>query len=165
MGAESMRSFWLGLSVLSLACNGGSVAQPPPRAEPAPAVEVPSPAPSAAVPAPSAALVASESPPAAPVPYPEAAIERARRDNSARACQKLVYKKGCAETRTGRVRVRFTLDAEGKVTKAEIVENGIRREPEVVADCLKKELPAWKLDPPGAAEPSFEMELSFADKC
>ena len=164
-------SCWLSLPIaLACGCDAAPPAQSPSPPDRTPALSAPPAAPSApaqsSTPTSSAEPVAPSASAHAPTPpYPEAAIERARREFSAQSCQKLVYKRGCAETRTGRVRVRFTLDREGKVSKLEIVKNEIKREPEVVAACLKKVLPLWKFDPPEAAEPSFELELIFGDKC
>lgn len=153
----------LGLATLAACDSSGRGASVPTEAPPSPrAVEVPSAV--AAEPAPVAdATVAA--PPAAPQAYPADAVERARRANSGRACQELVYKKGCAETRTGRVKVRLSLAATGKVETVEIVDNGVRRDPDVVEKCLKTKLPEWSFDPPDGAVPTVELELVFADKC
>ena len=77
----------------------------------------------------------------------------------------LVYKRGCAEVRTGHVRVRLTLGSQGNVENVEILANEIGRDPEVVAACLKKKLPLWKFEPPDGAVPVVELELTFSDKC
>ena len=142
--------------------NGRAANAPTERAPAASAVVVPSAPPADPAPAVDAAAAA---PPAAPAPYPAEAIERARRAHSGKACQELVYKKGCAETRTGRVKVRLGLGSGGKVESVEIVENGVKRDPDVVEKCLKTKLPEWAFDPPDGAVPSVELDLVFADKC
>lgn len=163
----------LGAIALNGACDGsGRTASAPPGAVPRASAPA-SGATSASVPAAPAAsnLDAATAPsaepavPPPPSPYPAAAIDRARADNSANACTELVYKRGCSEVRTGHVHVRLTLGPQGNVEQVEILKNEIRRDPEVVAGCLKKKLPKWKFDPPDGATPIVELDLVFADKC
>jgi hypothetical protein len=158
-----LASLGLCLSVL-VGCdsNGRAANAPTERAPATSAVLVPSAPPAGPVPA---VDTAASTPPARPGPYPPEAIERARRAHAGKACQELVYKKGCAETRTGRVRVRLALGGDGKVEGVEIVDNGVERDPAVVEKCLKAKLTEWTFDPPDGAAPTVELELVFADKC
>jgi len=118
-----------------------------------------------AVPPPSATGESAAAAPTGPLPYPETSIAKARDDNRQLSCQELVYKRGCAEVRTGHVRVRISLGPKGQVERVEILENGIRRDPETVATCLTKKLPSWSFAAPDGVSPSFEMDFGFSDKC
>jgi hypothetical protein len=155
-------------------CDTGArtPAAPNPASGPAPTLAEPpaqsvaaSPAPPASVEPPASAAPIASAEPAGPVPYPEESIDRARAANVKLSCQELVYKRGCAEIRTGHVVARVTLKADGAVDHVEIVQNEIRRDPKVVAKCVSEKLPKWTFDPPGAASPSFDLKLIFSDKC
>jgi hypothetical protein len=131
-------------------------------------------APAASSVVPSAELAAITGPQAAssaptPTPvvraYPEEAIARARAHNGNKSCMGLVYKKGCAELRTGTVTLSVLLDPAGHVIGVDVLKNTIVKDPELVAQCLKKHVPDWTFDPPRDASPSFELEISLSDKC
>jgi len=168
---------WL-LACASSACQGAAPdaeasrtpAQPAPQptapaatAPPAPAASAPA---AAASDAPPAASSASAPPPVASVPpYPDAWRDEAESENGKLSCRELVYKRGCAEMRTGTVTVEVTLTAEGKVARVESIENTIHHEPEVVWKCLRAKLPRWKFRPPVGVSPTLQVRLMFADKC
>lgn len=97
--------------------------------------------------------------------YPDAWIAKAIADNHEHDCHELIYKKGCKQTRTGRLTVSVGLNAKGAVIFAAVQTNQIRRDPEVVAQCVLKALDKWKFHPPDGVEPALGLELIFADKC
>ncbi|MFO0565795.1 MAG: hypothetical protein U0263_09040 [Polyangiaceae bacterium] len=168
MPPSSHSKLWLWLTFVALGCDSAPARAP--EAPTSPTAASPSSATlpvatSASAPAPAASGAPPSSAATTPPRYPESAIETAQRENRGKSCQELIYKRGCAETRTGRVLLKVTLDDAGKVAKAEVLKNGISRDPDVVAKCLLEKVPQWKFEAPGAAEPSFEMELSFGDKC
>ncbi len=144
-----------------------AVPAPPPRerrdpgASPAPAAS------SAALPPslPAAPTAIASAPPVTLPPYPEAWISEAENANRDHRCRGLVYKRGCAGTRTGWVTVDMTLAPDGKVIGVELIENTIGLEPEVVWGCLKKNLPQWKVHAPEGVSPIFRLKLGFGDKC
>ncbi|NUP04754.1 MAG: energy transducer TonB [Polyangiaceae bacterium] len=101
-----------------------------------------------------------------PFPYPTDAVDRAVAANDDKlGCDHLIYKRGCAEKRTGTVKVKVTLAADGTVASFEVVENAISFEPKVVERCIRERLPKWKFEPPSGTSPTFEMTWRFSDKC
>jgi hypothetical protein len=102
--------------------------------------------------------------PAGLPPYPDAAIERARKSNEY-GCGRLVYKRGCAETRTGTIEVEAILAEDGKVASVAVVKNGVSRDPKLVADCVTKAVSKWNFDPPKGVSPKVTLDFRFGDKC
>jgi hypothetical protein len=100
-----------------------------------------------------------------PPPYPGRWIREARRKHLRQSCRHLVYKKGCSATRTGRVKIRVTLTADGKVMKVDPVANTVTTDPKLVMKCVLKNVAGWTFRPPKAVLSTFELELIFADKC
>lgn len=145
-------------------CASGSSGSSEPAPEASTTTFVPPPPTASAV---SAAPIetASASTPAEPPPYPEDAISRARSTNGKLSCAHLIYKRGCAEKRTGHVDLELTLDGDGKVTAVRVLDNKIHNEPEVIEKCLKDSMPQWVFDPPGNAKTTFAMTMFFGDKC
>ncbi|MFO0549747.1 MAG: hypothetical protein U0271_15245 [Polyangiaceae bacterium] len=107
---------------------------------------------------------ASASASAEPAPYPTAEIRRAE-DASGYDCQKLVYKRGCSETRTGRITVSVALNADGTINRVAVKSNSISRDPKLVEQCVLDSVKKWKLAPPGANQSSFDWDFVFGDKC
>jgi choloylglycine hydrolase len=98
-------------------------------------------------------------------PYPERWIREAQAERRNASCYHLIYKRGCAEKRTGRLTVAITLDEEGRVRAAQTVGNTVGRDPALVERCVHQALRAWRFPPPAGYLPRFEMTLIFADKC
>lgn len=103
--------------------------------------------------------------PAAKKPYPEASIVKALSVNDDRSCRKLVYKNGCAQLRTGTIKLLVVLGPDGRVERFDVLENAIRRDAPFVEACVRENLPKWTFDPPGEDSGRFEMTLIFSDKC
>lgn len=97
-------------------------------------------------------------------PYPQAFIDQTRAAHRM-GCYGLVYKRGCAVLRRGRVRVTVRLGPDGAVTQVEPVSNTIRVDPGLVMRCVRKELASWRFPPPKGVSPTFEMEFVFSDRC
>jgi hypothetical protein len=119
--------------------------------------------------APSAVIVASPSDPA-PAFDVAAWIEDARQENAPATrepgCSRLVYKRGCAEKRTGRVTVRVAVEpGTGRVQGVEIVRHTIETDPEPMLKCISAGLEKWTFTPSPAAPASFEMTFVYSDKC
>ena len=116
------------------------------------------------------ARAGSPAPAARPSPYPEAWIEEGRKANAPRTrepgCLHLVYKRGCAEKRTGRVVVGITLDrTTGKVSATRIVSSSIRTDPKPMHRCITEGLGRWTFRPPGDHAATFELTLIYSDRC
>jgi hypothetical protein len=103
--------------------------------------------------------------PAGPVPYPAAWIDDARSANAKHSCQNLVYKRGCAEVRTGRVELGVTLDDAGHVTGAHVVSNTILTDPKLVEKCLLRELHVWTFHPPDGVAHDLVVTVILSDMC
>jgi hypothetical protein len=98
-------------------------------------------------------------------PYPNDWIALAKGENRHLSCQDLIYKRGCAEIRTGVMVMELDLDPEGRVVHVDLIRNGIRHDAEVVYRCVQQKLPMWKFHKPDGVSPTFQLELIFADKC
>lgn len=136
----------LGLMTPGLACRRA-------REEPAPRPAVP---------------VASPHPPTGPTtppPYPERWIEEARDAHRHLSCQELIYKRECAEVRTGTIEMAITVGADGRVANVEAVRNEIRNDPEVVEQCLRQKVLQWKFHAPESYAATFRILLRFSDMC
>ncbi len=97
--------------------------------------------------------------------YPEAWIMKARSDHHRLSCQELVYKRGCAEIRRGRVTLHVTLDEAGSVRRAAVTKNDVGRDPKLVEKCLLKAIKKWTFTPPDSVSPELDVQFIFADKC
>ena len=80
-------------------------------------------------------------------------------------CYGLVYKRGCAVLRRGRIEVTVHLAEDGRVAKVEPLSNTIRVDPKLVMRCVVRELARWRFTPPRGVAPRFTMDFVFSDKC
>jgi hypothetical protein len=123
----------------------------------------------------SAAPVASDAPPDPSTtsgfgvdvlaPYPRALADKALVANADASCRELVYKRGCSEVRTGAVDLAVNLGPDGRVVSVEVLKNGIGRDPDVVAKCLKKKVQTWTFDAPAGFAPRALVTVVLSDKC
>jgi hypothetical protein len=97
-------------------------------------------------------------------------VDQARTRNAPRTrepgCTRLVYKRGCAETRTGSVSVRVTIEpGTGRVRGVTITGHTIQTDPEPMLRCVSDGLARWTFTPSPGAPTSFEMTFRYSTKC
>ncbi len=110
-------------------------------------------------------IASSSAPASAPAVYPQAWVFEAMHKNGNNSCQQLVYKKGCAVLRTGKIFLHVTLDDAGKVETLTVTKNAIRRDPKLVEKCARESVKKWQFHPPEGVSNEVDFALILSDKC